>query len=1332
MRLKLCGLLCTFWASVAAIPAGLLYDFEVPEVQQLPRENDVSSDEIPLQVAVKFYGLPYKSIYVNSNGFLSFQTEIPHFINMEFPLDYPIIAPFYSNVDTSAAGTVSYYETQNPHLLNRATENVHENFLDDVDFEARSLFIATWNRVGYFNQQSDKLNTYQVVLISDGSSSYVEFLYPQDGLQWIQGTGDESGLPDARAQVGFLSPDGKKHTLPGSATEQVSDLEKWSNIGLTGQFLYKISGKEIVEPDQQEQKSNQGYPATCAEVPTACHSQGTCINYKEGFCCACNPSFVGNGKFCVKEGAPLRVNGKVNGKLNGERLENLDLHVVTVDGRAYTAISKIPESIGADIQTLQVLGSVIGYLFAHPVRGAINGFQRTGGLFNHTSTVTFLNTSQVVQVNQKFLGLDVFDHLKLEINVQGDIPTLPIDARVVIDEYQEQYTQTGKGLIQMTSERPYIFNAADGREITNVFRVEQTFKFNSCPFENETIGESWTLKVGRNFISYESREQIIRFGISNKITPIGDYDPCIEGRQTCGPNSACVVDGSFFDCICNPGYQRIYSAEEQVCADVNECQTNHECDRHAQCFNTVGSYGCSCNPGFEGDGRRCDPVSSCANISCTQDAECVENGSEASCRCLPGFRGDGYNCQPVPNQGCDVSNNCSPYAICSISPGSEEYSCSCHPGFEGDGYQCIPIPVTTTEAPKELTTGTVRPICQSDYCYCPEGFVMDEEASCKPYTESKQPSYAGKSKNSRIWLLDSEEDEPEVQCYNASLCFCPFGYAYSESRKTCAVNQPPGKLANGVKGFSPIKHDCRSQQNCDFNARCDFSTVLQAHVCTCNEGYEGDGFTCHEEQQSCNEQESCHANASCTYYDSIGKSICVCKPEFAGNGYSCSSSASCSSHSDCTQTEECAYQNGRNECVCREGHVRDSQHICVPTDGSCGGGTCVSNAECVFDEDYQTYYCTCKDGFIGDGITECRERPIGCDTLNNCGLHATCRYEEEAQMYMCRCNHGFFGDGFQCSVEKNCLVDRTMCDPNAQCLTDAGRSYYCQCNLGFVGDGSICREVSRSDGNFLLLNQGWATHKIPIEATRMNPGKPIQIKTYQTAVGLDIDCMESRVYWSDISLHAIRSSSYNGSDNKDFLAEGIHSPEGLALDWVSRNIYWTDSTSRTIEVANLDSKRRRELFKTGLVNPRDVSLPNALAIDYDTDQLCYSDAGTKKIECVQIDTRQVQTIAINCTYPFGITVTDRLVYWSDWISKEIERVDKFTLARLPSLNIPAGGSGNKLFGLVAVPNRCPNLTNLCQHSRCPDEHICLPDGKGSKSCLCSRRTDVQEDPSCTI
>lgn len=80
--------------------------------------------------------------------------------------------------------------------------------------------------VGYFKEGEDHVNTYQVVIITDGVESYVEFLYPENSLQWIQGTGDKSGLPDARAQAGIISPDGKLFTLPGSGTEKVRSLDK--------------------------------------------------------------------------------------------------------------------------------------------------------------------------------------------------------------------------------------------------------------------------------------------------------------------------------------------------------------------------------------------------------------------------------------------------------------------------------------------------------------------------------------------------------------------------------------------------------------------------------------------------------------------------------------------------------------------------------------------------------------------------------------------------------------------------------------------------------------------------------------------------------------------------------------------------------------------------------------------------------------------------------------------------------------------------------------------------------------------------------------------------
>ena len=79
-------------------------------------------------------------------------------------------------------------------------------------------------------------------------------------------------------------------------------------------------------------------------------------------------------------GTPQRVTGKVKGVVNGIAIEDSDLfsYVLPADGRAYTAVSKINDRLGYDLQTLSLLGTVIGWLFSVSVKGAPNGFQFTG------------------------------------------------------------------------------------------------------------------------------------------------------------------------------------------------------------------------------------------------------------------------------------------------------------------------------------------------------------------------------------------------------------------------------------------------------------------------------------------------------------------------------------------------------------------------------------------------------------------------------------------------------------------------------------------------------------------------------------------------------------------------------------------------------------------------------------------------------------------------------------------------------------------------------------------------------------------------------------------
>lgn len=61
---------------------------------------------------------------------------------------------------------------------------------------------------------------------------------------------------------------------------------------------------------------------------------------------------------------------------------------------------------------------------------------------------------------------------------------------------------------------------------------------------------------------------------------------------------------------------------------------------------------------------------------------------------------------------------------------------------------------------------------------------------------------------------------------------------------------------------------------------------------------------------------------------------------------------------------------------------------------------------------------------------------------------------------------------------------------------------------------------------------------MPITSGTQQKGELVVMEAHQTAVGIDIDCYNGYVYWTDVAQAKIKRSRYNGSNVEVFLHEG--------------------------------------------------------------------------------------------------------------------------------------------------------------------------------------------------
>ena len=92
---------------------------------------------------------------MSTNGAISPGEEVVHFNPGPFPVADELIAPFWADVDTRAAGMVWYRLSTTTADINFARNYIEMGFPLQPLFTPLNVLVATWEGVGYYERRSN-------------------------------------------------------------------------------------------------------------------------------------------------------------------------------------------------------------------------------------------------------------------------------------------------------------------------------------------------------------------------------------------------------------------------------------------------------------------------------------------------------------------------------------------------------------------------------------------------------------------------------------------------------------------------------------------------------------------------------------------------------------------------------------------------------------------------------------------------------------------------------------------------------------------------------------------------------------------------------------------------------------------------------------------------------------------------------------------------------------------------------------------------------------------------------------------------------------------------
>ncbi|XP_045414697.1 low-density lipoprotein receptor-related protein 2 [Lemur catta] len=594
-----------------------------------------------------------------------------------------------------------------------------------------------------------------------------------------------------------------------------------------------------------------------------------------------------------------------------------------------------------------------------------------------------------------------------------------------------------------------------------------------------------------------------------------------------------------------------------------------------------------------------------AAVACTlllALAACLAPASGQGCNSQQ-FRCGNGNCIPAAWR-CDGTNDC--------LDDSDESGCpptSCHAGYFK---------------------------CQSGGSCIPDSWVCDEDQDCDDGSDERQNCPGTTCSSHQMTCSDGQCIPKEYRCDHVRDC------SDGTDEKDCQYPVCEQRTCDNGACYN-------ISQRCDWIVDCrDYSDEENCtEVCLHNE-FPCDNGECIPKGYVCDHEPDCEDGSdehSCNYQ--------TC----SGNQFTCSNGECIHQNWVCDGDSDCRDGGDEDGCESNPHHF----HKCPPRHWVCPeSGQCIS------------IYKVC------DGVSDC---PRGEDensttTGRYCGISMCSTLNCEHQCHKtpyggaCFCPPGFIinrNDSRTCVEFDDCQI-WGICDQKCEnrlghhrCLCEEGyileHERNCKANYSF-GEASMIF----SNGRDLLIGDihGRSFRNL------------VESQNRGVAVGVDFHYRLHRVFWTDTVRDKVFSVDINGLNIQEVLNVSVDSPENLAVDWVNDKLYLVETKVNRIDMANLDGSYRVTLITENLGHPR------GLALDPTVGYLFFSDwgslSGEPKLERAFMDgSNRKDLVKTKLGWPAGITL-DMIAQRVYWVDSRFDYIETVTYDGIQRKTVVHGGS----------------------------------------------------------